>query len=186
MAELGFEYRSLSARVCGFGSFLLLCTTWAPPLTGAWQREGEFLTPSTASRTIFQCKNSEATQWWDGEREVGFLLLGLIVCRPQFDERNRTGNAHTRATWRLALTFRPQSLLASQLSRVPSSSFGATQEADTHFAQLKEVEMGWGRVTSLKGIRNLRGKFNHCSTDLDFHNSPPLPPPPARAAGVCV
>lgn len=54
-----------------------------------------------------------------------------------------------------------------------------------HFAQLEGVAMGWGRVTSLKGIRNLGGKFNHCSTDLDFHNSHPLPPPPARVAGAC-
>lgn len=37
--------------------------------------------------------------------------------------------------------------------------------------------LGWGLGTSdiLKDIRNLGGKFNHCFTDLDFHNSHPCP-----------
>lgn len=80
------------------------------------------------------------------------------------------------------MIFSPQSLLAPQLSLLPSSSLGATQEADTHFAQREGVEVGWGRVTSLKGITNLGGKFNHCSTDLDFHNSRPPPAFPSQSS----
>lgn len=68
-----------------------------------------------------------------------------------------------------------------------SSRLEAVQEADTHSAQLEGVEVDQGRVTSLKGIRNLGGKFNHCSTDLDFHNSHPPPAFPSQNhRGLCL